>query len=92
MKASVSSPVAGLLLPPNLDRPAAAVGTIAFTVLPPRAARSRWRHLDHALAGHRRPVRPLSVGDADPLCVGTVAIMHAAASALLSATDESEGL
>jgi hypothetical protein len=34
----------------------------------------------------------LSVGDADPLCVGTVAIMHAAASALLSATDESEGL
>jgi hypothetical protein len=33
----------GLSSSPNLERPAAAVGTIAFVFLRPRAARSRWR-------------------------------------------------
>jgi hypothetical protein len=32
-----------LALPPNLERPTAAVRTIAFVLPPPRVARSRWR-------------------------------------------------
>src|SRR5450755_484121 len=53
------------LLLPCLDYLIGSAPTIAPSCRGPSLARSRWRHLDHARAGRRRPVGNLSDGDHD---------------------------